>query len=48
MINMRHQQRLGLMPKGLPECGAIKVKEFAHSALGTLNFAVYLIGGHIY
>ena len=39
--------RPGLSLRDLPEGGTIKVKQFAHAALGAPNFAVYLVGGHI-
>ena len=44
---MCQQQRPGLSLRDLPECGAIKIEEFADAALGVFNFAVYLVSGQV-
>jgi hypothetical protein len=46
LIYMRQRHRPGVSLRALPKGGAIKVQEFAHAALGTHDFTVYLVGGH--
>jgi len=41
------QQRPGLSLVDLPQCGAVKIEEFADAALGGFNLAVYPASGQV-
>ena len=44
---MCQQQRPGLSLVDLPQCGAVKIEEFADAALGVFNLAVYPVSGQV-
>ena len=44
---MCQQQRPGLFLRDLPQCGAVKIEEFADAALGVFNLAVHPVGGQV-